>query len=146
MIPDFEPSGLLAPGIHLAAWAEIVERFGYNPQRESLLGALRRALDALRTAGCVAAYLDGSFVTAKKVPGDYDMCWSLQGVDPTRLDPVLLNFDNHRQAMKAKYQGDLFPAEIPEGNSGKVFLDFFQTDKDTGAAKGVVLIDLRRFP
>jgi len=85
-------------------------------------------------------------VTAKKVPGDYDVCWSLQGVDPTRLDPVLLNFDNHRQAMKAKYQGDLFPAEVPEGNSGKVFLDFFQTDKDTGAAKGVVLIDLRRFP
>ncbi len=146
MIPNFEPSGLLPPGIHLATWAEIVGRFGNNPQRDSLLDALRRALDALRVAGCVAAYLDGSFVTEKKVPGDYDMCWSLQGVDHTRLDPVLLNFDNHRQAMKAKYQGDLFPAEIPEGNSGKVFLDFFQTDKDTGAAKGVVLIDLRSFP
>ena len=146
MIPNFEHSGLLPPGIHLATWAEIVDRFGYNTQRDLLLDALRRALDALRAAGCVAAYLDGSFVTEKTVPGDYDMCWSLQGVDPTRLDPVLLNFDNHRQAMKAKYQGDLFPAEIPEGNSGKVFLDFFQTDKDTGAAKGVVLIDLRSFP
>jgi len=146
VIPDFEPSGLLGPGIHLATWAEIVERFGYNPQRQALLGSLRRALEALRSAGCAAAYLDGSFVSAKLVPGDYDMCWSLQGVDPTQLDPVLLNFDNHRQAMKAKYQGDLFPAEIPEGNSGKVFLDFFQTDKDTGAAKGIVLIDLRRFP
>jgi hypothetical protein len=146
LIPDFEPSGLLKPGVHDATWAEIVERFGYNPQRELLLGSLQRALQALRDAGCTAAYLDGSFVTAKAIPGDYDLCWSIQGVDPNRLDPVLLDFDNHRRAMKAKYQGDLFPAEIPEGNSGRRFLDFFQTDKDTGAAKGVLLIDLRRFP
>lgn len=146
MIPDFEPSGLLTPGVHGATWAEIVERFGYNPQRTLLLGSLQRALVALRYAGCTVAYLDGSFVTTKPIPGDYDLCWSFQGVDPVRLDPVFLDFDNHRQAMKAKYQGDLFPAEIPEGNSGKLFLDFFQTDKDTGAAKGVVLIDLRRFP
>lgn len=146
MIPDFEPSGLLKPGVHTATWAEITERFGYNPQRELLLDALRRALEALRAAGCVAAYLDGSFVTAKAVPGDYDLCWSVQGVDPNRLDPVLLDFNDHRRAMKAKYQGDLFPAEMPEGNTGRLFLDFFQTDKEAGAAKGVVLIDLRRFP
>src|SRR5207253_1269869 len=104
VIPEFESSGLLPPGIHLATWTEIVERFGYNRQREWLLGGLLRALDALRAAGCAAAYLDGSFVTSKVVPGDYDLCWSLQGVDPTQLDPVLLKFDNHRQAMKAKYQ------------------------------------------
>lgn len=146
MIPDFGSSGLLPAGIHLATWAEIVGRFGYNPQRVMLLGALRRALEALCAAGCVAAYLDGSFVTSKAVPVDYDLCWSIHGVDPARLDPVLLTFDNHRQAMKAKYHGDLFPAELPEGNSGKLFLNFFQTDKDTGAAKGVVLIDLRSFP
>lgn len=146
MIPDFEPSGLLGPGVHQATWAEIVKRFGYNPQRELLLGSLRRALEALRTAGCITAYLDGSFVTAKLVPGDYDLCWSMHGVDPTRLDPVLLDFSDHRKAMNAKYQGDLFPAEIPEGKSEKLFLNFFQTDKDTGTAKGVVLIDLRRLP
>jgi Family of unknown function (DUF6932) len=43
-----------------------------------------------------------------------------------------------RQAMKAKYRGDLFPAEVPEGASGKAFLDFFQADKRTGEAKGIV--------
>jgi len=31
--------------------------------------------------------------------------------------------------MKDQYKGDLFPAETPEGASGKRFLDFFQIDK-----------------
>ena len=146
MIPDFDASGLLPPGVHRAEWDEVAQRFGENPHRQVLLRALKRALQALRAAGCVEAYLDGSFVTSKTLPADYDLCWSLLGVDPTRLDPVLLTFDNGRRAMNAKYLGDLFPAEIPEGASGKLFVDFFQIDKDTGAAKGIVLIDLRRLP
>jgi hypothetical protein len=146
LIPAFDASGLLPPGAHVADWAEIADRFGHNPQRQWLLQALKRALDALKAAGCVHVYLDGSFVTAKPVPRDYDLCWSFAGTDPTRIDPVLLDFDNGRRAMKAKYLGDLFPAELPEGNSGKRFVDFFQIDKDTGAMKGIVLIDLRRLP
>jgi hypothetical protein len=43
--------------------------------------------------------------------------------------------------MKLKYRGDLFPAEAPEGASGKAFLDFFQTDKRTGRAKGIVSLE-----
>jgi hypothetical protein len=48
--------------------------------------------------------------------------------------------------MKAKYLGDLFPAEVEEGGSGRLFIDFFQIDKDTGVPKGVVLIDLQSVP
>jgi hypothetical protein len=107
---------------------------------------LYRALVALRAAGCTAAYLDGSFVTAKDLPGDYDLCWSVAGVNPALIDRVLLKFDDGRRAMKAKYLGDIFPAELPEGGSGKLFLDFFQVDKNTGAAKGIVLIDLLKLP
>ncbi len=131
-------------GVHDADWPEVVARFGTNARRQWLLVALRRALDALRLAGCVAAYLDGSFVTAKDLPGDYDLCWGTAGVDPALLDPVLLTFDDGRRAMNAKYLGDLFPAEVPEGVSGRRFVDFFQIDKDTGNPKGIVLIDLRR--
>jgi hypothetical protein len=47
-----------------------------------------------------------------------------------------------RLAMKAKYCGDLFPTEVPEGTSGKAFLDFFQTDKSNGEPKGIVLLDI----
>lgn len=143
MIPAFNDSGLLPPGIHSADWPEIVSRFGGNGHRRALLRGLRRALEALRAAGCTTAYLDGSFVTATDAPADYDMCWSIVGVDANSLDPVLLTFDQGRRAMKAKYMGDLFPAEVPEGASGRVFLEFFQIDKQTGNPKGILMIDLR---
>lgn len=91
------------------------------------------------------AYIDGSFVTAKVVPADYDACWEITNVDPTRLDPVLLTFDPGRAIQKAKYFGELFPASATEAGSGRTFLDFQQIDKETGDAKGIVALDLRRF-
>ena len=144
MIPPFESSGLLPAGIHPAEWSEVVARLGWNPHRQSLLMGLRRGLQQLRSAGCQAVYLDGSFVTSKELPDDYDLCWSVANVDPAQIDPVLLKFDDGRRAMKAKYLGDLFPAEWEEGASGRRFLDFFQIDKLSGNPKGIVLIDLRR--
>lgn len=57
-------------------------------------------------------------------------------------DPVLLRFDNTRAAQKAKYFGELFPADMVEGGSGMTFLNFFQRDKDTGRAKGILALDL----
>ena len=47
-------------------------------------------------------YLDGSFVTAKEFPSDFDGCWDPDGVDGAKLDPVLLVYDNLRAAQKAK--------------------------------------------
>jgi hypothetical protein len=143
LIPDFDASGNLPPGIHQATWKEFCRRFGSFGHRKRLLQGLATALNSLAAAGCRSVYVDGSFVTKKPEPGDYDLCWSIEGVAPERLDSVLLDFSPAgRLAMKAKYFGDLFPAEIPEGASGKVFLDFFQTDKRTGEPKGIVLLDL----
>src|SRR5919109_4373198 len=101
MIPPFEPStGLLPAGVHEATWEELVARFGWTPHRLALLAGLKAALDALRVAGCRRVYIDGSFVTAKEAPGDFDGCWEMPGVDPDLLDPVLLTFDNRRAAQK----------------------------------------------
>lgn len=104
---------------------------------------LLAALSSLKRAGCKTAFIDGSFVTAKALPGDYDGCWDVAEVDPTLLDPVLLDFDNGRAAQKTKYLGELFPAQIIEGSSGITFWEFFQRDKNTGALKGIVAINLR---
>ena len=38
--------------------------------------------------------------------------------------------------------GELFPASIIADSDGLSFLDFFQTDKDTGTPKGIIAIDL----
>lgn len=142
MIPSFEPSGNLPPGIHSASWREFAERFGRTAQRRHLLAGLKAALEALRAAGCRAAYIDGSFVTAKESPGDFDGCWETEGVDVERLDPVLLTFDSGRATQKATYGGELFPARLTEGGSGATILEFFQTDKETGVAKGIIALDL----
>ena len=83
--------GNLPPGIHRATWDEIVERYATNERREQLVNGLRAAIESLRTAGCSRVYLDGSFVTDKELPGDFDACWEADGVDADLLDPVLLD-------------------------------------------------------
>jgi len=146
MIPLFDEAGRLPPGIHPAEWDEFMARFGTNSHRKMLLAGLKRALDALRVANCSTVYIDGSFVTAKEFPGDFDACWNMEGVVAERLDPVLLNFDNLRAAQKAKYRGELFPAHWPADSSGRVFLEFFQVDKERDGLKGIIELDLRRLP
>ena len=146
MIPPFDANDRLPAGIHWTEWREFQQRFGTNPHRMRLMGGLKRALDALQAAHCQTVYIDGSFVTNKEFPGDFDGCWSMAGVDPQLLDLVFLDFSNARAAQKAKYLGEFFPAELPEGISGRVFLEFFQIDKDTGEPKGIIALDLRRLP
>ena len=107
-----------------------------------MAAGVRDAIENLRSAGCLTVYIDGSFVTAKEFPNDFDACWEEVGVDPVALDPVLLTFDPGRTTQKAKYLGELFPASIIASEDGFSFLEFFQTDKDTGELKGIVAIDL----
>ena len=60
----------------------------------------------------------------------------------TKTDPVLLDFRNGRVAQKLKYGGEMFPADLVEAKSGRVFLESLSKDKDTGDPKGIVVIDL----
>lgn len=146
MIPTFNPDGNLPPGIHWSEWDAIVNRYGITPWRCDLLRGLQSALKALKTAGCRTVYLDGSFVTSKAVPSDFDACWEHDGVDFTLLDPVLLDFKRGRAAQKAKFRGELLPARSVVTEHGTLFLDFFQTDRDTGNRKGIIALDLGGLP
>jgi hypothetical protein len=142
VIPDFNDSGNLPPGIHWAIWEEVNNRFGNNDKRRSLLVGLRAALIALQKAGCEAVYLNGSFVTSKDNPADFDGCWDIESVSLELLDPVLMNFSSKQAEQKKKYGGELFPNL---SDDAPAFLDLFQTDKSSGEAKGIVAIDLRPF-
>jgi len=146
VIPNFEPdTGNLPPGEHGAAWQELLDRYGYTPWRRQLLDGLYTALALLRTAGCVHAWIDGSFVTAKEEPRDFDACWDAQGVDFDVVDERLLTFDTGRATQKAAFLGELFIADAGADPQGTVFRDFFQTDRD-GRRKGIVRLDLRTLP
>src|SRR5438067_8517397 len=124
MIPPLTRAGRLPAGIHRATWRELVERFGKNEYRKDLIGGLKAGLELLKSASCRTAYIDGSFVTAKDYPGDFDVCWELNGVDGRLLDPVFRDFSNRRAAQKARFRGEFFPAEFPAGG-GHTYLEFF---------------------
>lgn len=117
-----------------------MERFGWNERRRRLLDGLADALALLAAAGCRQVWLNGSFVTAKDEPGDFDACWALPGVDLDIVDPVLLDLANGRRAQKDRFGGEFFPNVI-EAGSGLVFAEFFQNERDT-SRKGIVVIDL----
>ncbi len=123
---------------------EIPPRFSTNSHRARLAGGLLDALRNLAAAGCRFVLLDGSFVSTKPLPEDYDGAWDPLGVDPHRLDPVLLDFSNGRAAMKAKYGGELFPATAGAA-PGVLYREFFMKDRN-GVPKGVVQIDLGSLP
>jgi hypothetical protein len=61
--------------------------------------------------------VNGSFVTAKEEPADFDACWDSQGVDLDALDPVLLDLSAGRASQKARFGGELFP-NVVESQSG----------------------------
>ena len=107
-----------------------------------MLNGLRAGLDDLKGAGCHTVYVDGSFVTDKEIPNDFDACWEETGVDPLILDAILLTFDPGRATQKAKYLGGFFPVSAIADADGFSFLEFFQTDKETGRRKGIIAIDL----
>jgi hypothetical protein len=51
MIPPFNATGNLPPGIHMADWSEFSARFGISSRRKKLLAGLRAALEALYFVG-----------------------------------------------------------------------------------------------
>ena len=144
MIPEFDPTGNLPPGIHEATLDEVRKRYTSNLHRRRLFAGLEVAINDLRMAGCRRLYINGSFISAIKTPHDFDCCWDPAGVDLARLPPELGgHVRNRRAAQQARYMGDILPADAPVDALQTRCLEFFQQDKRTGAAKGIIVIALQ---
>lgn len=145
MIPKLVSIGstwkVLPPGIHEATLDDVAHSFATNEKRKMLYDGLVRGCQALKVAGCSIVYLDGSYITEKPSPGDFDMCWDPTGVDPAKLDPVLLDFSDMRKNQKMKYSGEFFPSSA-KADGSRIFIDFFQTDRESGNKKGIIRIQL----
>jgi hypothetical protein len=139
VIPPFSLNGNLPPGIHEATWQEIQERFGWNAERRSLLEGLRKGLLILKEAGSQAAYINGSFVTTKDKPNDFDVYWLPYDVDFVKLkelEPAFLTASRGgRKKQKEIYGGEFF--------FSKGMLKLFQETREK-TAKGIIALDLRR--
>ena len=136
------PWPVLPPGLHEASLDDVATTFATNAWRRELFDGLVDAAGRLRGAGCRTVYLDGSYVSGKPKPDDFDACWDPSGVDPGRLDPVFLQFANGREAQRAAFRGEFFPSSMMSVDVGQVFVDFFQQDRFTGNPKGIISIPL----
>ena len=151
MLPSYvsiagAPWPVLPPGVHPAMLAEIEERYTYNAKRRQLFQGLMDASANLVQARCSSLYLDGSFVSDKPIPDDFDACWDPIGVSPQHLDPVFFQFANERTAQKNKFGGEFFPSTTRADAHGRTYFEFFQVEKFTGQPKGIVLINLSYDP
>ena len=147
MIPEFVdisgcPWAVLPPGIHTTSLEEVKARFTFTPKRQVLFGGLRRGIWNLAAAGCERIFLDGSFVTAKPNPGDYDACIDPTSIDFSKLDPVILELSNGRAAQKKKFLGEYFWFDAQADAFGRPFLEFFQVERNTGKPKGIIEIPI----
>lgn len=142
MIPEFDPeTGYLPAGEHEASWTEFSARFGWNDHRRRLLRGLERMARSLQRAGCVFFLVDGSFVTAKEEPADFDACCDFSTVNVAKADLTLFGT---RSEMKVEYLGELFPEQYVADDEF-TFREFFQTDRD-GRAKGIIRLRLETVP
>lgn len=142
----FEENGSLVPGIHVLSWHDFAKLFGWNEYRGKLLSGMLDALQHLKDIGCQRVYIDGSFVTRKQYPGDYDACWERTGMDLRALDPLLVrDISPGRVRQKAKYGGEWFAAQSAADPAGTAFIDFFQLDRE-GSVKGIVALNLENVP
>ena len=114
-VPDHE-FDVLPEGIHEARMNEIRDTFAFNPRRSDLFNGLLRATQELRRAGCLRIYVDGSFVTSKPFPGDFDVCYELTGIDRALLNQVFFDFHDGCAAQKREYGGEFFACRDPEGH------------------------------
>jgi hypothetical protein len=73
MIPPFDDSGFLPPGVHPAALAEIEARFGCGSElRRVQMESVRWMVGLAVRAGAQRIVLNGSFVTDIMEPNDMD--------------------------------------------------------------------------
>jgi hypothetical protein len=145
VIPPFDHTGNLPQGEHPCTWDEFENRYSTTAHRINLLNGLYEALENLSQAGCQTVWIDGSFISDKPNPNDFDACWDSSHVDPDLLEPTLLDFRHPRSAMKRKYKGELFIADLPATPHGETFLDFFQKDRNNNP-KGILRLDLGSLP
>lgn len=146
MIPEFDENGNLPPGVHFCEWEEFKDRFATNLTRQRMLDGLELAMTQLKAAGSRTIYINGSFVTSKEKPGDFDACWDSEDVDYDYLRKNAPKLLNHleRNAQKSQYKGELFRSDQPVGDDNLTSLDFFQQDRLFNA-KGIIAIDLFRW-
>lgn len=140
MIPNFNEYGLLPEGIHKATIEEIEHKFGSgSAKRKELFIGFQELIQLLckHKRSIKSFLLDGSFVTDKKLPGDYD-CILVVKKD--------FNFDSPGAKMlkdaKKLFYAHNFTCMEEDLDWYHRLINLFGHEKYTGRPKGLVEVIL----
>jgi hypothetical protein len=146
-LPEFRDDGWLPEGHHACSWEEVVAKFGGHPgsQRERVLRGLLDWRDRARDKGVSGwLVLNGSFVSAKENPSDFDTIFVFDDEASELMEndvetKRLLDYSNCK-SLGFDMLG--FSATLVREHPEWVPLDAFDRDKDTGKPKGVLEVVL----
>jgi hypothetical protein len=143
MIPDLTGEGTLPPGRHEATVDEIRRRFGSgNPVRTRLMKGLEVILRMARKVGATLLYLDGSFVTDKKEPGDWDAVLLLPTSARIWSKEAIALAD--RPEVRKRYGGDLFTVSEEDTEVLAHYVEGVFVHDRHGREKGLVALRLKK--
>jgi anti-sigma factor RsiW len=133
MIPPFDDSGFLPPGVHPATWVEVEARFGRESElRRTQMESVRWMVGLAVRAGVRRIVLNGSFVTDIMEPNDVD-CVLLLAADYPR--------DAAASGELAKGLPFLEILRVEQPEFDRLVQRFFATDRH-GLGKGMIEISL----
>lgn len=143
-LPEFRDDGWLPEGHHPTTWEEVIQVFGgeAGTQRAEVMARLLDWRDRIRSKGITGRLLlNGSFISAKPMPGDFDTIL----IADDGAEAILAQDEEARQLVNYTYcrergWGDifLFSAAAIRKFPHMCRLDVFDHDKVSGAPKGVV--------
>ncbi len=147
-IPPFRADQWLPEGHHAATWEEITTVFGGEPgsTRRETLTRLLAWRDAARRRGLAGrVILNGSFISAKRNPGDFDLLFLYDAASEAvvRQDEEALGLIDPLRC-KTVYGGDVFAFSLTMVAAHPQFFptDGFDRIKFTSVKKGVLEVDL----
>jgi len=118
---NFNDNGVLDPGIHKMTWEEFDDSFSFSERRKELLEGLEKVVAILQEIGASHIYIDGSFVTSKLMPGDWDACFDCSKEKIIELVNKYKYPLFDRKLQKLLYKGELFHARWEADEYGTIF-------------------------
>ncbi|KAA6335586.1 hypothetical protein EZS27_016196 [termite gut metagenome] len=142
VIPDLLENGFLPEGIYETTFEEINKRFGFSNRRNRLLTGMKELIDICKQLGCDVFYLDGSFVSKKVIPSDYDACWDTTSIH--RESVLKAASESILVALEEEYGGEIYYAQTKSfRNASITILEYFQLCKENPTIKkGILKINL----
>jgi hypothetical protein len=140
--PVFNAAGYISPEL-ICTEEELFHWFGWNNERQALLERIRKWIELGRKLGAKSLLIDGSFITAKKTPGDVDAVIFLPDDFEDKLSRSDADAIRLSEMLASRKPKELFAAQTEE-SWWKWFAFFSRTREASGQIKRLVRISLER--